>query len=156
MRIRLITVANKAPAWVVEGYNEYAKRMPPEARLELVEVKPEPREGGKTPEQMMAAEGKRILAAIPKGATLVALDERGRDTDTKALAKLLEGWLGGGADVAIVVGGPDGLAPEIKSKAAGLLRLSSLTLPHALVRVLFIEQLYRAVTLIDGHPYHRE
>ena len=156
MRIRLITVANKAPAWVVEGYNEYAKRMPPEARLELVEVKPEPREGGKTPEQMMAAEGKRILAAIPKGATLVALDERGRDTDTKALAKLLEGWLGGGADVAIVVGGPDGLAPEIKSKAAGLLRLSSLTLPHALVRVLLAEALYRAWSVVKGHPYHRE
>ncbi len=156
MRIRLITVANKAPAWVVEGYNEYAKRMPPEARLELVEVKPEPREGGKTPEQMMAAEGKRILAAIPKGATLVALDERGRDTDTNALAKLLEGWLGGGADVAIVVGGPDGLAPEIKSKAAGLLRLSSLTLPHALVRVLLAEALYRAWSVVKGHPYHRE
>ncbi len=156
MQIRLITVANKAPAWVVEGYNEYAKRMPPEAHLELVEVKPEPREGGKTPEQMMAAEGKRILAAIPKGATLVALDERGRDTDTKALAKLLEGWLGGGADVAIVVGGPDGLAPEIKSKAAGLLRLSSLTLPHALVRVLLAEALYRAWSVVKGHPYHRE
>lgn len=156
MQIRLITVANKAPAWVVEGYNEYAKRMPPEARLELVEVKPEPREGGKTPEQMMAAEGKRILAVIPKGATLVALDERGRDTDTKALAKLLEGWLGGGADVAIVVGGPDGLAPEIKSKAAGLLRLSSLTLPHALVRVVLAEALYRAWSVVKGHPYHRE
>lgn len=156
MRIHLITVANKAPAWVVEGYNEYAKRMPPETRLELVEVKPEPRESGKTPEQMMAAEGKRILAAIPKGVTVVALDERGRDIDTKALAKLLEGWLGGGADVAIVVGGPDGLAPEIKSKAAGLLRLSSLTLPHALVRVLLAEALYRAWAVVKGHPYHRE
>ena len=156
MRIHLITVANKAPAWVVEGYSEYAKRMPPEARLELVEVKPEPREGGKTPEQMMAAEGKRILAAIPKGATLVALDERGRDTDTKSLAKLLEGWLTGGTDVALVVGGPDGLAPEIKSKAAALLRLSSLTLPHALVRVLLAEALYRAWSVVKGHPYHRE
>ena len=156
MRIHLITVANKAPAWVVEGYNEYAKRMPPEVRLELVEVKPEPREGGKTPEQMMAAEAKRIRAAIPKGAAVVALDERGRDSDTKALAKLLEGWLGGGTDVAIVVGGPDGLAPEIKSKATGLLRLSSLTLPHALVRVLLAEALYRAWSLVKGHPYHRE
>lgn len=156
MRIHLITVANKAPAWVVEGFNEYAKRMPPEARLELIEVKPEPREGGKTPEQMMAAEGKRIVAALPKGATLMALDERGRDIDTKALAKLLEGWLGGGADVAIVVGGPDGLAPEIKSKAVSLLRLSSLTLPHALVRVLLAEALYRAWSVVKAHPYHRE
>ena len=156
MRIHLITVANKAPAWVVGGYNEYAKRMPSEARLELVEVKPEPREGGKTPGQMMAAEAKRIMAAIPKGATLVALDERGRDTDTKGLAKLLEGWLGGGADVAIVVGGPDGLAPEIKARAASLLRLSSLTLPHALVRVLLAEALYRAWSVVKGHPYHRD
>ena len=156
MRIHLITVANKAPAWVVDGFNEYAKRMPPEARLGLIEVKPEPREGGKTPEQMMAAEARRILAAVPKGATLVALDERGKDTDTKGLARLLEGWLGGGADIALVVGGPDGLAPEIKSKAAALLRLSSLTLPHALVRVVLAEALYRAWSVVKGHPYHRE
>ena len=156
MRIHLITVANKAPAWVVDGYNEYARRMPPEARLELVEVKPEPREGGKTPAQMMAAEAKRILAAVPKGATLVALDERGRDTGTKALAQLLESWLAGGADVAVVIGGADGLAPEIKSKASVLLRLSSLTLPHALVRVVLAEALYRAWSVVKGHPYHRE
>ena len=156
MRIHLITVANKASAWVVDGYNEYAKRMPPEARLELIEVKPEPREGGKTPEQMMAAEAKRILAAIPKGATLVALDERGKDADTKGLAKLLEGWLAGGADVAIIIGGPDGLAPDIKKKAVALLRLSSLTLPHALVRVVLAEALYRAWSVVKGHPYHRE
>ena len=156
MRIHLITVANKAPAWVAEGFNEYAKRMPPEARLGLIEVKPEPREGGKTAEQMMAAEARRILAVVPKGAALVALDERGKDTDTKGLAKLLEGWLAGGADIALVVGGPDGLAPEIKSKAATLLRLSSLTLPHALVRVVLAEALYRAWSVVKGHPYHRE
>ena len=156
MRIHLITVANKAPAWVVEGFNEYAKRMPPEARLELHEVKPEPREGGKTADQMMAAEAKRVLAAVPKGATLIALDERGRDTDTKSLAKLLEGWLAGGADVALVIGGADGLAPEVKTRAAALLRLSSLTLPHALVRVVLAEALYRAWSVVKGHPYHRE
>ena len=156
MRIHLITVANKAPAWVVDGYNEYAKRMPPEARLELVEVKPEPREGGKTPAQMMAAEAKRILAAVPKGATLVALDERGRDTSTKALAQLLESWLAGGSDVALIVGGPDGLAPEIKSNASVLLRLSSLTLPHALVRVVLAEAMYRGWSVVKGHPYHRD
>ncbi len=156
MRIHLITVANKAPGWVVEGFTEYARRMPPEARLMLVEVKPEPREGGKTAAQMMAAEAKRILAAVPKGATLVALDERGRDTGTTALAKLLESWLAGGADVALVIGGADGLAPEIKSKASVLLRLSSLTLPHALVRVVLAEALYRAWSVVKGHPYHRE
>lgn len=156
MRIHLITVANKAPAWVLEGFNEYAKRMPPEARLELVEVKPEPREGGKTPAQMMAAEAKRILAAVPKGATLIALDERGRDTGTKALAQLLETWLAGGSDVALVIGGADGLAPEVKTRASTLLRLSSLTLPHALVRVVLAEALYRAWSVVKGHPYHRE
>ena len=156
MRIHLITVANKAPAWVTEGFNDYAKRMPPEARLVLVEVKPEPREGGKTAVQMMAAEARRILAAVPKGATLVALDERGRDTSTKALAQLLASWLAGGSDVALIVGGPDGLAPEIKSKASVLLRLSSLTLPHALVRVVLAEALYRAWSVVKGHPYHRE
>lgn len=156
MRIHLITVASKAPAWVIDGYNEYARRMPPEARLELVEVKPAPREGGKTPAQMMTAEARRISAAIPKGAIVVALDERGRDTDTKTLAKHLEGWLAGGADVALIVGGPDGLAPEIKSKASALLRLSSLTLPHALVRVVLAEALYRAWSVVKGHPYHRE
>ena len=156
MRIHLITVANKAPSWVTDGYNEYARRMPPEARLELVEVKPEPRAGGKTAAQMMTAEARRITAAIPKGAAVVALDERGRDTDTKALAKHLEGWLAGGADVALIVGGPDGLAPEIKSQASGLLRLSSLTLPHALVRVVLAEALYRAWSVAKGHPYHRE
>ena len=105
---------------------------------------------------MMAAEAKRILAAIPKGATLVALDERGKDTDTKTLARRLEGWLGGGADVAILIGGADGLAPELKAKAATLLRLSSLTLPHALVRVVLAEALYRAWSVVKGHPYHRE
>ena len=156
MRIHLITVANKAPAWVIDGYHDYARRMPPEARLELVEVKPEPREGGKTPTQMMTAEAKRIAAAIPKGATVIALDERGRDTGTKDLALHLEGWLAGGADVALIVGGPDGLAPEIKSKASLLLRLSSLTLPHALVRVVLAEALYRAWSVVKGHPYHRE
>ena len=156
MRVYLITVANKAPGWVVEGFNEYAKRMPPEARIELVEVKPEPREGGKTAGQMMAAEAKRILAAIPKGAIVIALDERGRDTGTKALAQHLEAWLAGGRDVALIVGGPDGLAPEIKSKASSLLRLSSLTLPHALVRVVLAEALYRAWSVVKGHPYHRE
>ena len=156
MRIHLITVANKAPAWVTEGFNDYAKRMPPEARLVLVEVKPEPREGGKTAAQMMAAEAKRILAAIPKGAIVIALDERGRDTGTKALAQHLEAWLAGGRDVALIVGGPDGLAPEIKSKASSLLRLSSLTLPHALVRVVLAEALYRAWSVVKGHPYHRE
>jgi 23S rRNA (pseudouridine1915-N3)-methyltransferase len=141
---------------VVEGFNEYARRMPPEARIELVEVKAEPRTSGKTAEQMMAAEAQRVAAALPGGATLVVLDERGRDLDTKGLAAAYARWQREGGDVAIVIGGPDGLHASIKERAALLLRLSSLTLPHALVRVLLAEALYRAVSLARGHPYHRE
>lgn len=141
---------------MVEGFNEYARRMPPEARIELVEVKAEPRTSGKTAEQMMAAEAQRIAAALPGGATLAVLDERGRDLDTKGLAAAYARWQREGGDVAIVIGGPDGLHASIKERAALLLRLSSLTLPHALVRVLLAEALYRAVSLARGHPYHRE
>jgi 23S rRNA (pseudouridine1915-N3)-methyltransferase len=141
---------------VVEGFNEYARRMPPEARIELVEVKAEPRTSGKTAEQMMAAEAQRISAALPGGTTVVVLDERGRDLDTEALAAAYKRWQREGANVAIVIGGPDGLHASVKERAALLLRLSSLTLPHALVRVLLAEALYRAVSISRGHPYHRE
>ena len=156
MKLYIVAVGNKAPAWVVDGYTEYAKRMPPEARVELIEVKPEPREAGKTPAQMMAAEARRILAAVPAGAKLVALDERGKDLSTRDLAARISTWQREGDDIALVIGGPDGLADEVKSRAVLLLRLSSLTLPHALVRVILAEALYRAVSLNQGHPYHRE
>jgi len=141
---------------VVEGCAEYVRRMPPEARIEFVEIKAEPRSGGKTPAQMMAAEGRRIAASLPAGASVVVLDERGRDLDTRALAAQYGRWQQAGGDVAFVIGGPDGLAPEIKARASLLLRLSSLTLPHALVRVVLAEALYRAVSLARGHPYHRD
>jgi 23S rRNA (pseudouridine1915-N3)-methyltransferase len=141
---------------VVDGFNEYARRMPPEARIELVELKAEPRTSGKTAEQMMAAEAQRIAAALPAGATLVVLDEHGRDLDSKELAGAYARWQREGGNVAIVIGGPDGLHASIKERAALLLRLSSLTLPHALVRVVLAEALYRAVSLARGHPYHRE
>jgi len=156
LKLYIVAVGNKAPAWVVDGYTEYAKRMPPEARVELIEVKPEPREAGKTPAQMMAAEARRILAAVPAGAKLVALDERGKDLSTRDLAARISTWQREGDDIALVIGGPDGLADEVKSRAVLLLRLSSLTLPHALVRVILAEALYRAVSLNQGHPYHRE
>lgn len=130
--------------------------MPPEARIELVELKPEPRNAGKTAAQMMQAEGARILAALPAQATLVVLDEHGRDTDTRALAAQFGRWQQEGRDIAFAIGGPDGLAPEVKARAGVSLRLSSLTLPHALVRVMLAEALYRAVSLARGHPYHRE
>lgn len=156
MKLIIIAVGNKPPAWVASGYGEYAKRMPPEARIELIEVKPEPREGGKTPRQMMAAEAKRILAALPQGAKVVALDERGKDATTKDLAARIKAWQQDGDDIAFIIGGADGLAEEVKARASLLLRLSSLTLPHALVRVILAEALYRAVSLNQGHPYHRE
>jgi 23S rRNA (pseudouridine1915-N3)-methyltransferase len=156
LKLYIIAVGNKPPVWVASGYGEYAKRMPPEARVELVEVKPEPREGGKTPQQMMAAEAKRILAALPQGAKVVALDERGKDATTKDLAARIKAWQQEGDDIAFIIGGADGLAEEVKSRASLLLRLSSLTLPHALVRVILAEALYRAVSLNQGHPYHRE
>lgn len=130
--------------------------MPPESRIELVEIKAESRTSGKTPAQIMTAEARRIAAAVPAGALLVALDERGRDIDTKALAALYGRWQREGCDVAIVIGGPDGLDPQLKERAGLLVRLSSLTLPHALVRVVLAEALYRAVSLARGHPYHRE
>lgn len=130
--------------------------MPPESRIELVEIKAESRTSGKSPTQMMAAEAQRIAAAVPTGALLVALDEHGRDLDTRALAALYGRWQREGCDVAIVIGGPDGLDPQLKGRASLLVRLSSLTLPHALVRVVLAEALYRAVSLARGHPYHRE
>ena len=156
MKLLIVAVGNKAPGWVDEGFDEYARRMPPEARIELIEVKPEPREAGKTPQQMMAAEAKRILAAVPAGARMVALDERGKDMATRDLASKIAGWQREGGDLAWVIGGADGLADEVKARATMLLRLSSLTLPHALVRVVLAEALYRAVSLNKGHPYHRE
>ncbi len=156
MKLLIVAVGNKAPAWVDEGYEEYARRMPPEARFELIEVKPEPREAGKTPAQMMAAEARRVLAAIPSGVRVVALDERGKDLTTRDLAGKIAGWQREGGDLAFVIGGADGLADEVKARATMLLRLSSLTLPHAMVRVILSEALYRAVSLNKGHPYHRE
>lgn len=156
MKLLIVAVGNKAPAWVDDGFDEYARRMPPEARIELLEVKPEPREAGRTPQQMMAAEAKRILAAIPAGTRVIALDEHGKDMSTRDLASKIAGWQREGGDLAWVIGGADGLADEVKARAGMLLRLSSLTLPHALARVVLAEALYRAVSLNKGHPYHRE
>ena len=130
--------------------------MPPRMPLTLTEVKPEPRAEGKPVARMMEAEAERIRAALPRGWATVVLDERGRDMDTQALAKYLDRAQGDGRDLAFVIGGPDGLAPEFKKEAQMLLRLSSMTLPHGLARVLLAEQLYRAVSILGNHPYHRE
>ena len=152
----LVAVGTRMPAWVDTAFDDFAKRMPRELPLQLVEVKAEPRTTGKTVEAMMALEAARIEAALPPRCRRVILDERGEDLTTKALAKRLERWQDGGDDIAIVVGGPDGLDPALKASAHETMRLSSLTLPHALVRVMLAEALYRAWTLTINHPYHRE
>lgn len=156
MRLLLVAVGDRLPAWAEAAYTEYAKRMPRNARIELKALRPDPRGAGRTPEQSMAAEGARILAAIPPGARRIVLDERGRDLTTRDLARLIEHWRADGRDCAFVIGGADGLAPEVRRDADSTIRLSSMTLPHALARVLLAEQLYRAVSILENHPYHRD
>ena len=156
MRLTVVAVGTRMPGWADAAFAEFAKRMPRELPLELKEVKAEPRGGGKPAEALMAAEAARIRAALPARCRLAALDEHGADLTTQGLAARLRQWMEGGEDVALVIGGPDGLAPEIKSAAQETLRLSSLTLPHALARVVLAEALYRAASLLKNHPYHRE
>ena len=156
MKLYVIAVGNKMPEWITSGFSEYAKRMPREARIELIELKPESRTSGKTTAQIMEAEAQRILAALPQNALRVALDEHGATPTTKQLAAQMQHWLGDGRDVAFIIGGADGLHESVKQAAQGLMALSALTLPHGMVRVLLAEQLYRAHSLLHNHPYHRE
>jgi 23S rRNA (pseudouridine1915-N3)-methyltransferase len=155
MKLWLVAVGQRQPAWADEAYEEFAKRFPPEMRLELKAVKAEPR-GAKTAEQLMAAEAARIEAALPKGVRRIVLDERGDRATTVQLAARMKTWLNDGRDVALLIGGPDGLDASLKATADETLRLSELTLPHAFVRVLLAEALYRAWTVTVNHPYHRE
>ena len=155
MRLMIVAVGLRVPDWAQTAWDDYAKRFPPELRVELKAVKTEPR-GSKTLEQLYAAERKRIEEAIPKGTRIVALDERGAALTTVALAAKLKDWQLGGSDVALIIGGPDGLEPAFRLAAHERIRLSDLTLPHAMVRVLLIEQLYRAWSINANHPYHRE
>lgn len=155
MRLVIVAVGQRQPSWADTAYEDFAKRFPPEARLELKAVKAEPR-GGKSAAQLMAAEAQRIEAAVPRGARRIVLDERGDRVTTVQLAERLQRWMGEGRDAALLIGGPDGLAPSLKATADERLRLSDLTLPHAFVRVLLAEALYRAWSVTAGHPYHRE
>ncbi|WP_313075284.1 23S rRNA (pseudouridine(1915)-N(3))-methyltransferase RlmH [Melaminivora sp.] len=155
MKLLIVAVGQRVPDWAQSAYEDYAKRFPPELKVELRAVKTEPR-GSKTLQTLQAAERERIEAAIPRGARIVALDERGTSLTTRALAERLKGWQFEGDDVALVIGGPDGLSPAFRQAAHERVRLSDLTLPHAMVRVLLIEQLYRAWSVNAGHPYHRE
>ncbi len=156
MKLLIVSVGNKMPDWIATGFNEYTKRMPREAKIELVEIKPEPRTTGKTTAQIMEAEAARILAALPQHCLRIALDEHGAQPTTKKLAAQMQDWMREGHDVAFIVGGADGLHESVKQSAQQLMALSSLTLPHAMVRVLLAEQLYRAHSLLHNHPYHRE
>jgi len=156
MKLIVAAVGQRMPAWAQAAWDEYAKRFPPELPLELKAIKAEPRTGGKTAAQCMAAERVRIESALPKHAHIAALDERGTALTTQALAARLRAWQGEGSDVALLIGGPDGLDPALRTAAHERIRLSDLTLPHALARVLLIEQLYRAWSVNAGHPYHRE
>jgi 23S rRNA (pseudouridine1915-N3)-methyltransferase len=155
MKLVVVAVGQRVPDWAATAWDDYAKRFPPELRLELKAVKTEPR-GSRTVDQLMAAERERIEAAIPRGARVVALDERGTALSTVALATKLKGWQLDADDVALVIGGPDGLDPAFRAAAHERVRLSDLTLPHAMVRVLLAEQLYRAWSINANHPYHRE
>jgi len=156
LRLSLITASNRQPAWVDEGADDYAKRLRGRCTLEIKTVPLARRTASGPAERAIQEEGKRMLAAIPAGAHVVALLETGKPWSTKDLARKLEDWMQLGAPVALLVGGPDGLSPECISRANERWSLSNLTLPHGLVRVVVAEALYRAWSLLENHPYHRE
>jgi 23S rRNA (pseudouridine1915-N3)-methyltransferase len=156
VKLTIVAVGNKMPDWVETAFADYAKRMPPHMRVELKEIKAEKREGGKTAEQIMQAEKTRIEVALPDGAMLIAMDERGAQISSLQLADWMREWQGGGRDVALIIGGADGLHESLRQRAYKTLALSHLTLPHGLARVLLAEQLYRAYSITQNHPYHRE
>ncbi|MDR2187645.1 MAG: 23S rRNA (pseudouridine(1915)-N(3))-methyltransferase RlmH [Azonexus sp.] len=155
MKLCLLAVGHRQPAWVNDGCAEYIKRMPRELPLKVVDIKPEPRRG-KTREQLLAAEKQRLRENLPDACRLVVLDEKGESLTTLQLARRLAAWMQDGRDAALLIGGADGLDEELKTAAAERLSLSRLTLPHGLARLLLCEQLYRAVSVLKNHPYHRE
>lgn len=156
MRVTILSVGHKMPAWIQDGFQEYTRRMPPEIRVELVELKPEERGAGRDNARAKAIEGERIVDALPKDATLLALDERGKAVTTQGLSVMLADWMRDGAHPAFAIGGADGHSDALRARADKLISLSALTLPHGLVRVLLAEQLYRAWSILARHPYHRE
>lgn len=155
MHVHLLAASARQPDWVQAAFNEYAKRLPPECRMELTGIRlGKSRQQGDVTRAVMD-EGARMLAAIPPGTRVIALDVKGRNFSTEALAQQLQGWLASGRDLALLIGGPDGLAAACLQRADMIWSLSALTLPHGLVRVVVAEQLYRAWTILHGHPYHR-
>lgn len=152
MRILLIATGERMPGWVQQGYQEYAKRLPPECGLHLTEIT---RGKGASVARAIHDEGERMVAAIPRGSRVIALEVDGRPWRTEELAQRLEEWMRSGGDIALLVGGPDGLSPACRARANEQWSLSPLTLPHPLVRIVLAEQLYRAWSILKGHPYHR-
>lgn len=155
MQLIITAVGHKMPAWIETGFNEYSKRMPAECRIVLREIKPVERSGSKTAATVMALERVKIEASLPKQGRIIALDEHGKDLTTMQLAQALTAWQQEGGDTCFVIGGADGLDPGLKERADLKIRISSLTLPHGMVRVLLAEQLYRAWSITQNHPYHR-
>jgi 23S rRNA (pseudouridine1915-N3)-methyltransferase len=155
MKLRIIALGHKLPPWANAAFGDYARRMPREFALELVELKSAARDRGKSVAQMLDAEGLRIAAAAT-GCELVALDEHGDAWTTAMLAKNLRTWRDDARSIAFAIGSADGLSPAVKRDATAVVALSALTLPHSLARILLAEQLYRAASLLQGHPYHRE
>ena len=155
MKLGILAVGHKLPEWVAQGCAEYIKRMPRELPLVVSEIKPEPR-GSKTREQLLAAEKTRLQNALQGFARIVVLDERGADLSTLKLAQRLEDWMREGGDTAFIIGGADGIDESLKQQTSEMIRLSSLTLPHAMARLVLCEQLYRALSVVRNHPYHRE
>lgn len=155
MKARLIAVGERAPGWVAEGFGEYQKRLSHGLPLELVEVAPGIRGRGRDAARAMQDEGERVMAALPKGSWVVALDGRGKPWSSEQLAARLEHWRGQGRDLCLLIGGPEGHAPDVIARADETWSLGPLTLPHMLVRLVLAEQLYRAVSMLANHPYHR-
>jgi 23S rRNA (pseudouridine1915-N3)-methyltransferase len=156
MKITIIAVGARMPDWVEAAWSDYAKRLPADWSVTLKEIKPEARTSGKTPAQMMASEAKRIESALPEGSIRVALDENGRDYSTHKFSEIMGSWHDNSQHISIIIGGPDGLDPALKKSCHSMLRLSSMTMPHPMVRVVLIEQIYRAWSILNNHPYHRD
>jgi 23S rRNA (pseudouridine1915-N3)-methyltransferase len=155
MKLRIVALGHRMPAWVAAGYDDYRRRLPRDFAFDLVELKPEPREKRRSVAQVLAAEASRIQAACA-GYRAIALDERGAPWTTREFADRLRKWRDDAESVAFVIGSADGLAADVKARAMAVLAVSAMTLPHGLVRVLLVEQVYRAASLLAGHPYHRE
>lgn len=156
MRLTVLGLSHKLPDWQQAGINDYSRRFSRDWPLKLIELTPDKRSGGRTPEQVMADEAVRLRQAIPKGARVIALDEHGANWSTKQLAEQLKLWQIDGREAVFLIGGTDGLDPQLKQDADHRLQLSAMTLPHGMVRVMLVEQLYRAISILNNHPYHRE